>query len=92
MRADETVEALADALADLLGIYSQGLRFEGMTVAESRALRGSGYESGSEGHADDCACRQCWCGAMARRIRGAVAHEEHCLRCQTGVKEKTEVE
>lgn len=23
----------------------------------------------------DCACRQCWCGRIGKRIRQAVAHE-----------------
>jgi hypothetical protein len=71
----ETVPELAEALADMLGIYGQHLRFVGMTVAESRQLRASGDASGFESHADDCGCRQCWTGAMERRIRQAVAHE-----------------
>lgn len=71
----ETVDELAEALADMVGIYNQGLRFVGMTVAESRACL-----DWNEDHAEDCQCRMCWCGAMAARIRQAVAHEERLAR------------
>ena len=72
----ETVSELAEVLADSLGIYNQALRFPGLTVAGSRALRGSGDETGYEGHANDCGCRQCWCGRMEERIRQAVANDQ----------------
>jgi hypothetical protein len=32
----ETVDELTEALADMLGIYDQRLRFAGMSVAETR--------------------------------------------------------
>jgi len=72
----ETVSELAEVLADALGVYNHGLRFEGMTVAESQALRHAGDESGYENHATNCGCRQCWCGRMEERIRDAVANDQ----------------
>ena len=67
----ETVGELAEGLADLCGIYSQGLHFIGMTREESRA-----QTEWIADHADDCTCRACWTEAMARRIRAAVANEQ----------------
>jgi hypothetical protein len=55
----ETVEELAEALADTLGIYNQGLKLL----------------PDEQGHADDCVCRMCWAGRMEQRIRDAVANE-----------------
>ena len=61
----ETVEELAEALADACGIYNQGLVL---------------LEPPEEGHAESCRCRACWCGRMERRIRGAVDNEVHRRR------------
>lgn len=73
----ETVEELAEALADMPGIYNQGLQFVGMTVQETRAYNASRPHGDCDGdHADTCRCRMCWCAAMERRIRAAVTHEE----------------
>ena len=70
----ETVEELTEALADMLGLYQQRLKFVGMTHQETRAqVEQSGDWSGD--HADDCECRMCWCGRMETRIRTAVANE-----------------
>lgn len=69
----ESVEELAEALADMLGIYSQGLEFVGKTRAESRQILAEAgwiYD-----HAPTCECRTCWCGRMERRIHAAVAHD-----------------
>ena len=72
----ETVEELAEALADMLRIYQQRPTFVGMTLQETRAqIAATGDWNGD--HADDCACRGCWCASMERRIRQAVAHETH---------------
>lgn len=72
----ESVEELAEALADMLGIYNQGLQFVGMTVAETRAYNNSRSHGDCDGdHADTCQCRMCWTAAMERRIRAAVHHE-----------------
>lgn len=67
----ETTEELAEVLADMLGIYNQGIHFAGMTLEASRA-----ETDWLADHADDCQCRMCFCGAMERRIRAAVAHEQ----------------
>ena len=67
----ETVGELAEALADMLGLYSQGLHFVGMTREESRA-----QIDWIADHADDCFCRTCWTTAMERRIRTAVANAQ----------------
>jgi hypothetical protein len=73
----ETVEELAEALADLLGIYNQGLQFVGMTVKETRAYNDSRSHGDCDGdHAHTCQCRMCWIAAMERRIRAVVAHEQ----------------
>ena len=66
----ENVSELAEALADMLGIYNHGIRFVGLTPAESRA-----ETDWSVDHAEDCACRACWSGQMEQRIREAVANE-----------------
>jgi hypothetical protein len=71
----ETVSELVEALADLCGVYNQGLRFAGMTVEASREFHGSGAASGHENHADDCGCRLCWTGRLQARIRAAVSHD-----------------
>ena len=71
MPYSETVEELAEALADWLGIYNRGIHFVGMTPAESRQQTDQLWD-----HADDCQCRMCWCGAMERRIRASVRVEE----------------
>jgi hypothetical protein len=55
----ETVDELAEALADALGIYNQKLQL----LPEE------------QGHTDTCGCRQCWCGRMEVRIRAAVHHD-----------------
>mgnify|MGYP001566689063 CR=1 FL=1 len=73
----ETVEELAERIAEMLGIYNQGRKFVGMTPVESRA-----QTDWSADHAEDCQCRTCWCGAMERRIRGAVAHDN--INCTSG--------
>jgi hypothetical protein len=73
----ENVEELAEALADLLGIYNQRLQFVGMTVEETRRyndLRPHGDCDGD--HDTACGCRMCWTAAMERRIRAAVHNEE----------------
>lgn len=59
----ETVEELAESLADLCGIYRQGLHLENP-------------EDEGSNHTDACRCRQCWCGRIERRIRAAVAVEQ----------------
>ena len=69
----ETPEELADALADLCGIYNQGMRLVGLTPEESRNVEHWGL---CRDHADDCWCRACWRGRMERRIRSAVLHEQ----------------
>ena len=56
----ETVEELAEALADACGIYNQGLVL---------------LEPPEEGHAESCQCRACWCGQLERRIRRAMGNE-----------------
>ena len=68
----ETPEELAEALADACGIYNAGIHFVGMTPEESRQ-----QEDWLDDHAEDCQCRMCWTGRMARRIRKAVHHEQH---------------
>ncbi len=60
----ETVEELAAYLANALGIEHHGRRLL----------------PDDQGHADDCPCHQCWRGAMARRIRAAVATEAGLAR------------
>ena len=67
----ETVSELAEALADMLGIYNHGIRFVGLTPVESRA-----QADWIADHADDCTCRMCWCGQMEQRIREAVTNEQ----------------
>lgn len=74
----ETVEALAEHLADMLGVSQQHLRFAGMSLRETRALREAGDVD--HDHAQDCGCRQCWCGHMEDRIRQAVRHETQLRR------------
>ena len=69
----ETVEELAEALADMLGIYNQGLQLVG--IADAKNVE----DPGTYDHADTCACRMCWTGKMETRIRAAVAHE-HLLK------------
>lgn len=56
----ETVEELAEALADACGVYNQRL----ILLPHE------------QGHADECGCRMCWCGRIELRIRAAVAHEQ----------------
>lgn len=68
----ETVEELAEHLADLLGIYNQGMRLVGVPDADVRQVEDTGLYD----HADVCQCRGCWCAAMERRIRGAVRYAE----------------
>jgi hypothetical protein len=70
----ETVEELAEALADMMGIYQQALQAEGRTIQETRERVAQTGDRDFD-HADTCGCRQCWCGHMERRIRAAVAHE-----------------
>lgn len=67
----EDVTELAEHLADLCGVYSQGILFVGLTPEESRQ-----QEDWIVDHADACQCRMCWCGQIERRIRAAVAHEQ----------------
>jgi hypothetical protein len=73
----ETVEDLTERLADMLGIYNQGIHFVGLTPLESRQ-----QDDWLVDHADDCQCRMCWCGAMERRIRAAVANEHRLAGVQ----------
>lgn len=69
----ETVEELAEALANLLGVYNQGMRLEGdIPPSEVRHL----LDTQLYHHSTDCECRGCWCAAMENRIRAAVAHEK----------------
>jgi hypothetical protein len=56
----ETPDELAGALADMLGLYNQGLLFEGLTSKETRTMEKTG--NFDKHHADDCVCRMCWCG------------------------------
>jgi hypothetical protein len=70
----DSVEALAEALADALGIYQQQRQFVGLTVAETRAFIAA-HDVYDLAHADTCQCRMCWTGAMERRIRTAVAND-----------------
>lgn len=73
----EIVDDLVESLADTLGIYNQRRRFDGLSVEASRALvEQSSHGDSDYDHADDCACRMCWCADMARRIRAAVANEQ----------------
>ena len=58
----ETVEELAESLADMLGIYNHQLRLV------------NPHDEGSS-HTDDCGCRKCWCGVMEERMRAAVRNE-----------------
>lgn len=71
----ETVEELAETLADALGIYKQRLGFAGMTIAASRALLDATEGQWEDDHDPACGCRLCWCGRMETRIRDAVATE-----------------
>jgi hypothetical protein len=81
----ETVDELAEALADMLGIYNQGLQFVGMTVAETRKYNDKRSHGDCDGdHADTCQCRMCWCGEMERRIRAAVANEQVVAEARAG--------
>jgi hypothetical protein len=70
----ETVPELAEAIADMLGIYQQGLQREGLTILETKALVDATGEWDFD-HADTCACRQCWCAWMEDRIRKAVSFD-----------------
>ena len=70
----ETVDELTEALADMLGIYDQRLRFSGMSVAETRVYTAARQEWDRD-HADDCGCRMCWTFDIRNRIRAAVANE-----------------
>lgn len=75
----ETVEELAASLADMCGVYNQGLQFVGLTREETRqqvAATGDWQRD----HAAACQCRMCFCGELERRIRAAVAHEHHLAR------------
>ena len=73
----ELPDELAEALADMLGIsFRQKLRFVGLSIEESAAR-----DDWDVDHADDCGCRVCWTGAIARRIRTSVANEQ-ALRSQ----------
>lgn len=77
----ETVEELAEALADLCGIYRSGIHFVGYTPEASRSMAGIGdmeYD-----HAPSCQCRQCWAGHMEQRIRNAVANEQRLTAADT---------
>ena len=67
----ELPDELAEALADMLGIYRQKLRFVGWTIEDSVA-----HDDWDVAHADDCGCRACWTAAIARRIRASVANEQ----------------
>ena len=67
----ETVCELAEALADMIGVYNQHIHFVGMTRQESRE-----QTDWIADHANDCGCRACWMAAMERRIRAAVANKE----------------
>ena len=78
----ETVEELAEALADMLGIYNQGLRLVG--VADAKNVE----DPGTYDHADTCACRMCWTGALAVRIRAAVTHD-HLLESIAHAKDES---
>ena len=60
----ETVDELADHLADLLGIY-QDKRCE--------------FNEADYDHVNDCNCRVGWVPVMADRIRQAVANEAGLL-------------
>ena len=67
----ESVEELAEALADMLGIYNQGMRLVGVPDAEVRNIADTQLYD----HTDDCACRGCWCARMEQRIRAAALHD-----------------
>ena len=71
----ETPDELAEALADLCGVYAQGIHLATMTPAESRQ-----QEDWSADHEGDCACRMCWTGRMEKRLRTAVHNEEKVRR------------
>ena len=75
----ETAEMLAESIADMFGLVNQGIRFVGLSPEESRAQKDSGLRD----HADDCQCRTCWCGMIARRMGRATPHEEHTIPGQT---------
>ena len=80
----ETVEELAVALADMMGIYNHGILFQGHTPAQSRQLYADGCITVD--HADECQCRMCWCGVMEKRIRDAVANEQRLTAADTGCR------
>lgn len=67
----ETVGELAEAIADMLGLYNQGIHFVGMTRQASRA-----QIDWVADHAGDCFCRACWTAAMERRMRAALTNEQ----------------
>lgn len=67
----ETMEELVEELADMLGIYNQGLCLVGIPAAETRTIE----DPQCYDHAETCDCRGCWCARLAHRIRQAVAHE-----------------
>ena len=73
----ETVEELAEAVADMIGIYNYGIKFVGHTNEESRQMHAEGCIMVD--HADDCGCRMCWTGGMEHRIRDAVANEQRLM-------------
>ena len=67
----ESVEELAEALADMLGIYNQCMQLVGVPDAEVRHI----VDTQLYDHTDDCGCRGCWCARMQRRIRSAAAYD-----------------
>ena len=79
MPSIETIQELAEALADMLGIYNQGMRLVGVPDADVCTIEDTGLYD----HADECQCRMCWCGQMERRICAAAAHEFSRIALQT---------
>jgi hypothetical protein len=74
MPKPETVEELAESLADMLGLHNRGIQKHGLTVEQTRRLIDATGEWHFD-HAESCQCRMCWCGELGRRIRAAVAND-----------------
>jgi len=68
----ETVNELAEAIANMIGIYGT-----------NKCACGCGDDE-QDDHADKCSCRSCFVGGIEQRIRQAVGNDEKLRKMWVG--------
>ena len=71
----ETVDDLAEYLADQMGIYGTSCDVQDCGCKDVCNVWPCKCNSGVGNHSGDCMCRMCFTSDMKRRIRESVANE-----------------